>query len=59
MRCSVCNKDCPDGEIKIERHNGRISFSPCNECQNIIQKTVLLKEIEDEETPTLPLWDIE
>lgn len=59
MRCSICNKDCPDGEIKLERVQGKIKFSPCSECQNIIQKTVLLKELEDEETPSVPLWDFE
>lgn len=59
MRCNICNKDCPDGEITIERKAGKIKFSPCKECSNIIQRTVLYKEIEDEEAPTLPLWDIE
>lgn len=59
MRCSICNKDCPDGEIRIERVHGKIKFSPCSECNNIIQKTVLLKELEDEETPSVPLWDFE
>jgi hypothetical protein len=59
MRCYVCNKDAPDGEIRLERHGGRVKFSPCSECQNVIQRTVLLKELEDEEAPTLPLWDIE
>jgi hypothetical protein len=59
MRCFICNKDCPDGEIKLEKRGGKFTFSPCKECSNVIHKTVLMKEIEDEETPTLPMWDIE
>lgn len=59
MRCSICNKDCPDGEIRLEKRGGMVQFSPCKECSNVIQRTVLMKDIEDEETPTLPLWDIE
>ena len=59
MRCLICNKDCPDGEIRLEKVNGRIRFSPCRECSDMIHKTVLMKEIEDEEAPTVPLWDIE
>ncbi len=59
MRCYVCNKDCSDGEIKLERRDGKIKFSPCSECSNIIQRTVLLKELEDEEAPSVPLWDFE
>ena len=59
MRCDLCNKDCPDGEIKIERKGGKVSFSPCLECAGVVQRTLLIKELEDEETPTLPLWDIE
>lgn len=59
MRCFICNKDCTDGEIKLERVRGKLLFSPCKECSNVIQRTVLMKEIEDEEAPTLPLWDIE
>lgn len=59
MRCNICNKDCPDGEIKIEKVHGRIQFSPCAECRNIIQRTVLLKELEDEQETTVPMWDLE
>ncbi len=59
MRCHICNKDCPDGEIKLEKKHGKIQFSPCSDCANVIQKTVLMKEIEDEEAPTVPLWDFE
>ena len=59
MRCHICNKDCADGEIKLEKREGRVKFSACNECTNVIQRAVLSKEIEDEETCTLPLWDIE
>jgi hypothetical protein len=59
MRCNICNKDCPDGEIVLQKRNGKVTFSPCRECSNIIQKTVLLKDLEDEETPTVPMWDIE
>jgi Pyruvate/2-oxoacid:ferredoxin oxidoreductase delta subunit len=59
MRCNICNRDCPDGEIRIEKIGGKIQFSPCKDCSDIIQKTVLMKEIENEEAPTLPLWDIE
>lgn len=59
MRCNLCNKDCPDGEIKIEKVQGKLQFSPCSECQGIIHRTVLMKEIEEEETPTIPLCDLE
>lgn len=59
MRCYICNKDCPDGEIYLERRDGVYKFAPCKECSNVIQKTVLYKEVENEEAPTMPLWDIE
>ena len=59
MRCHVCNKDCPDHEIKLERRMGKLTFSPCQECLNIIQRTVLIKELEDEDTPTIPIWDLD
>jgi dissimilatory sulfite reductase (desulfoviridin) alpha/beta subunit len=61
MRCVICNKDCPDGEIKLEKKGGKIVFSPCLECTNLIQLAILDKELEekDEETPTMPLWDFE
>jgi hypothetical protein len=59
MRCNLCNKDCADGEIKLERKGGKLYFSPCLECSNVVQRALLSKELEDEETPTLPLWDIE
>jgi Pyruvate/2-oxoacid:ferredoxin oxidoreductase delta subunit len=59
MRCSLCNKDCPDGEIRLEVKYNRVQFTPCRECGDMIHRTVLMKEIEDEETPTVPLWEIE
>lgn len=59
MRCHICNRDCPDGEIRIEKNKGMVKFMPCKECTDVIQKTVLMKEIEDEETPTIPLWDLD
>ena len=59
MRCALCNKDCPDGEIRLEKKNNKVQFSPCRECSDMIHRTVLMKEVENEETPTMPLWDIE
>ena len=59
MRCFICNKDCPDGEIRVERKGKMVTFSPCAECSNAVVRSLLFKDIENEEAPTLPLWDIE
>ena len=60
MRCYICDKDCPDTEIKLEKKpDGSLSFGPCNECREVISRSVLAQEIGEEEAPTVPLWDIE
>lgn len=60
MRCYICDKDCDDHEIKMERKNdGSITFGPCNTCRQVVSTTVLTQSLWEEEAPTLPLWDIE
>lgn len=60
MRCHMCDKNCPDHEIKLERKpDGSITFGPCNECREVISRSVIAQEVWEEEAPTMPLWDIE
>jgi len=60
LRCYICDKDCPDNEIKLERKpDGSVTFGPCNECREVISRSTVEEEISKEEAPTLPLWDFE
>ena len=60
MRCYICDKSPLYNEIKLEKKSdGSVTFGPCNECREVISRTILAQEVEQEETPTMPLWDIE